>query len=140
MRIRSRGRLLAAMVLTIASLPVRAAAPVAIAIVIDDLGDRPVETRMATELPGPVACAFLPESPYTRRYADAAHAAGKEVLLHLPLQPIAAKPNPLTMVTSESDPRSEERSVGIECVSTVRYRWSSDLYKKHYIITSRINI
>src|SRR3546814_10120010 len=104
MRIRSRGRLLAAMVLTIASLPVRAAAPVAIAIVIDDLGDRPVETRMATELPGPVACAFLPESPYTRRYADAAHAAGKEVLLHLPLQPIAAKPHPLTLVTSASDP------------------------------------
>src|SRR3546814_6851117 len=59
---------------------------------------------MATELPGPVACAFLPESPYTRRYADAAHAAGKEVLLHLPLQPIAAKPHPLTLVTSASDP------------------------------------
>src|SRR3546814_20288183 len=94
MRSRSRVRLLAAMVLTIASLPVRAAAPVAIAIVIDDLGDRPVETRMATELPGPVACAFLPESPYTRRYADPAHAAGKEVLLHLPLPPNAATPHP----------------------------------------------
>src|SRR3546814_9416529 len=55
-------------------------------------------------LPISVACAFLPESPYTRRYADAAHAAGKEVLLHLPLQPIAAKPHPLTLVTSASDP------------------------------------
>lgn len=101
---RGQGRLLAALILTIASLPSRAATPVAIAIVIDDLGDRAVETRMATELPGPVACAFLPESPFTRRYADAAHAAGKEVLLHLPLQPIAAKPHPLTLVTSAPDP------------------------------------
>src|SRR3546814_15193025 len=104
MRIRRRGRLLAAMVLTIASLPVRAAAPVAIAIVIDDLGDRPVETRMATELPGPVACAFLPESPYTRRYADASHAAATEVLLHLPLHPSAANPHPLTRANNAPTP------------------------------------
>lgn len=104
MRMRSPGRLLAALMLTIGALPARAAMPVAIAIVIDDLGDRPVETRMATELPGPVACAFLPESPYTRRYADAAHAAGKEVLLHLPLQPLTAKAHPLTLVTNAPDP------------------------------------
>src|SRR3546814_8486728 len=59
---------------------------------------------MAPGLPVPVDCSFLPEPPYTRCYADAAHPAGKAVLLHLPLQPIAAKPHPLTLVTSASDP------------------------------------
>jgi len=101
--VRLRAALLA-LSLAAGVLPARAAAPAAIAIIIDDLGDRPVETRLATELPGPVACAFLPESPYTRTFANAAHAAGKEVLLHLPLQPIAATPHPLTLVTGAPDP------------------------------------
>lgn len=99
---RSRGGLLG-LILALGALPASAATPPAIAIVIDDLGDRPVETRLATELPGPVACAFLPESPYTRAFANAAHAAGKEVLLHLPLQPIAARAHPLTLVTNAPD-------------------------------------
>ncbi|NGY05528.1 divergent polysaccharide deacetylase family protein [Solimonas terrae] len=101
---RSRGRLLLALLCGFAAVPAHAGAAAAIAIVIDDLGDRPAETRLATELPGPVACAFLPESPYTRAFANAAHAAGKEVLLHLPLQPIAGKAHPLTLVTSAADP------------------------------------
>ncbi|NKF20703.1 divergent polysaccharide deacetylase family protein [Solimonas marina] len=72
--------------------------PIAIAIVIDDLGYNAAETRAATQLPGAVACSFLPDAPYTHRYADEAHARGKEVLLHLPLAPIDARkaqPQPL---------------------------------------------
>src|SRR3546814_21125975 len=30
-------------------------------------------------------------------------------------------------------PSSEERSVGTECVSTCRFRWSTDHYKKNYL-------
>lgn len=63
-----------------------------IAIIIDDIGDRYREGHLAVNLPGPVACAFLPHTPYARSLARAAHAADKEVLLHLPLQPLEDKP------------------------------------------------
>ena len=62
--------------------------PVRIAIIIDDLGYESEAGRRAIDLPGPVACAILPSTPRGRRLAAAAHAAGKEVLLHLPLQSI----------------------------------------------------
>ena len=63
------------------------AAP-AIAIVIDDLGKQLEPGRRVVALPGPVACAFLPREPYTVALADAAHHSGKEVMLHLPMQPV----------------------------------------------------
>jgi polysaccharide deacetylase 2 family uncharacterized protein YibQ len=62
------------------------AEPVRIAIIIDDLGYEFSAGRRAVNLPGPVACAVLPDTPRGRELARAAHAAGKEVLLHLPLQ------------------------------------------------------
>lgn len=64
----------------------------AISIIIDDLGrDLPAGLR-AVRLPGAVACAFLPRSPHTRRLALAAHSHNKEVLLHLPMQPVELRP------------------------------------------------
>ncbi|MFK8014529.1 MAG: divergent polysaccharide deacetylase family protein [Gammaproteobacteria bacterium] len=57
-----------------------------IAIIIDDLGDRAVEGRHALALPGPVACSILPHTPYAREFSVTAHARGKEVLLHQPLE------------------------------------------------------
>jgi polysaccharide deacetylase 2 family uncharacterized protein YibQ len=57
-----------------------------IAIIIDDLGYELATGRRVVELPGPVACAVLPSTPQGAALAHAAHAAGKEVLLHLPLQ------------------------------------------------------
>lgn len=72
----------------VAPVPSRAAAtgPPRIAIIIDDLGYRGAAGRRAVGLPGPVACAVLPLTPLAAELAEAAHAAGKEVLLHLPLQ------------------------------------------------------
>ena len=58
---------------------------VTIGIIIDDLGNHLENGVRATRLPGPVACAVLPHTPYARRLAEAAHAAGKEVILHLPM-------------------------------------------------------
>ena len=62
-----------------------------IALIIDDLGFRQAESRRATQLPGPVACAVIPGTPHGARMARAAHASGKEVMLHLPMQPIDRK-------------------------------------------------
>jgi hypothetical protein len=57
-----------------------------IAIIIDDLGYRLAAGQRAINLPGPVSFAVLPGAPRTRALALEAHASGKEVLLHLPLQ------------------------------------------------------
>jgi polysaccharide deacetylase 2 family uncharacterized protein YibQ len=58
----------------------------AIALIIDDLGNQRAPGRRAVFLPGPVACAFLPDGPFTRELAQQAYARDKEVMLHLPMQ------------------------------------------------------
>lgn len=58
----------------------------AISIVIDDIGYRHSEDLRAIALPGQVAYAVMPHSPYGRRMARLASAAGRVVLLHLPMQ------------------------------------------------------
>lgn len=63
-----------------------------IAIIIDDLGDRLAEGLRAAALPGQVTCAILPQTTYSRRLAEAAHAAGKEVMLHQPMQSTTDRP------------------------------------------------
>jgi len=69
------------------TVPGAAARPLpAIALIIDDLGNQRVAGQRAVELPGPVACAFLPRGPYTRELALQAHDGRKEVMLHLPMQ------------------------------------------------------
>ncbi len=57
-----------------------------VAIIIDDLGYHLANGKRAIGLPGPVAMSVLPDAPRARTLAQQAHAAGKEVLLHLPLQ------------------------------------------------------
>ena len=57
-----------------------------IAIIIDDLGNRSQLDRAAVDLPGQLAYAILPHSPAALDLANAANAAGKEVLLHLPME------------------------------------------------------
>ena len=58
----------------------------AISIIIDDLGYRRLEGLRAIELPGPVAYAILPHTPYARRLAGIAFQLDKEVLLHVPME------------------------------------------------------
>ena len=57
-----------------------------VAIIIDDLGYHLANGKRAISLPGPVAMSVLPGAPRARTLAQQAHANGKEVLLHLPLQ------------------------------------------------------
>lgn len=63
-----------------------------IAIVIDDLGNSLEEGRRVVALPGPVACSILPHTDHGPRIAELAHAASKEVLLHLPMESVGEKP------------------------------------------------
>jgi uncharacterized protein len=58
-----------------------------IAIIMDDLGEQRAAGLRALALPGPVALAFLPGGAHTATQAADAHERGKEVLLHLPLEP-----------------------------------------------------
>lgn len=92
----------------LASSPVFAAAP-AIAIIIDDMGDRAAEGARILALPGPVACAILPATPHGARLARAAQARGKEVLLHFPLEPQAGRAHPLAVTTKSSREQLVER-------------------------------
>ena len=57
-----------------------------ISLIIDDLGDRSLQSYRAVRLPGPVACAILPHTPASKGIAEEAHQRGKEVLLHLPME------------------------------------------------------
>ncbi|GLZ84934.1 hypothetical protein Pres01_09850 [Metapseudomonas resinovorans] len=62
--------------------------PVArLALVIDDLGQTPARDHRVLALPGPVALSILPDARHSRELAEAAHAAGKTVMLHLPMDP-----------------------------------------------------
>ena len=62
--------------------------PHRIAIIIDDLGYQLAAGRRAIDSPGPLAFAVLPGTPQGELLAKIAHSHGKEVLLHLPLEPV----------------------------------------------------
>jgi len=74
--------------------PVHAGDDVRIALIIDDLGNQWGAGQRVVALEGPVAVAVLPHTPFGRPLAEAAHAAGKEVLLHLPMQASRAQVDP----------------------------------------------
>lgn len=89
-----------------ASIPVSLHAPrpapaprALISIIIDDLGAQGSAGLRTVNLPGAVACAFLPDGQFTRRHAELAHQRGKEVLLHLPLEPHGRYAHPTRITT-----------------------------------------
>ena len=83
--------------------------PPLIAIIIDDLGNQRAKGERVIALPGPVACAVMPHTAYGTYLAEKAYAAGKEVLLHLPMQPIEmeriAGPDQIRLDTDRSNLR-----------------------------------
>ncbi len=64
--------------------PSLAATPI-VSIVIDDLGNNLRDGRQVLALPAPIALAVLPHTAYSRELAEEASRAGREVLLHLPM-------------------------------------------------------
>jgi uncharacterized protein len=64
------------------------------AIVIDDLGQDLKPTRELLEIPYPLTFSILPNLPASRETAVAANSAGREVMLHLPMEPLAPQLSP----------------------------------------------
>jgi polysaccharide deacetylase 2 family uncharacterized protein YibQ len=64
------------------------AGAVTVAIIIDDCGQWPVTERGFLALPIPLTLSILPHVRYTAQIASDAAAAGKGIILHLPMQPL----------------------------------------------------
>jgi len=59
-----------------------------VAIIIDDFGyNRSDAVERFIELDAPLTLSVLPHTPYAESIAEDAHRAGKEVLLHIPMEP-----------------------------------------------------
>jgi polysaccharide deacetylase 2 family uncharacterized protein YibQ len=59
------------------------------AIIIDDMGANEVAARKLLSLPYPLTFSVLPHLRYSVETADQAFRAGRDVMLHLPMEPIA---------------------------------------------------
>jgi hypothetical protein len=58
-----------------------------LALIIDDLGQNASRDDRVLALPGPVAMAILPDTRHATALSERARAAGKTVMLHLPMAP-----------------------------------------------------
>jgi len=65
-----------------------------LAIVIDDLGNDADAVRRVAQMPVPLTGAVLPALARSRESAELLRAAGKELLLHLPMEPLDSAANP----------------------------------------------
>ncbi len=82
--------------------PVRVSG-VRIAIIIDDIGADLSPVRKLLEIDAPINFAVLPHTPRSVAAANLIHQAGRDVLLHLPMEPQAypkEKPGPGSLFTS----------------------------------------
>lgn len=91
-----------------------------VAIIIDDLGHQRRLGERAVALPGPIAASVLPHTPHGRHLAARAHAAGKEVLLHLPMQASAERESAQGGITLEHSLLATRRIVA-EAFASVPY-------------------
>lgn len=68
--------------------------PARLAVVIDDLGNDMDAVRRVAAISVPIAGSVLPALPRSRESAEVLRAAGKEILLHLPMEPLDPGANP----------------------------------------------
>jgi polysaccharide deacetylase 2 family uncharacterized protein YibQ len=75
-----------------------------IAVVLDDLGMNRVNTAAINQLEAPLTLAFLPYAGALERQTEAARAAGHELLVHVPMEPIGKEwPGPGALISSLDD-------------------------------------
>jgi len=93
-----------AALLTLISFSPAFAAP-QLAVIIDDLGYGTWPVDRAINLPAAITLSVFPSLPSSASVAEKAHAAGHEILVHLPMQPKGAdnKLNPGTLLSNMSE-------------------------------------
>jgi polysaccharide deacetylase 2 family uncharacterized protein YibQ len=87
-------------------LPTSSGASGLVAILIDDLGNDAAAVDRISRWPFPIAGAVLPELAGSARAAEELEASGKEVLLHVPMEPAgfpAVRPGPGVLLRSQAD-------------------------------------
>ena len=80
-------------------------------IIIDDLGEHPELIEEALTLPVAITYAVIPELPFSRRCAMELHAAGRPLLVHLPMEPLSYPehdPGPHAIFRGMGDARVRE--------------------------------
>lgn len=86
-----------------ASLPPKPTFPdgAVVAIVIDDMGLAPAASQRAARLPAPVTLSYLPYASDLEAQVQAAKAAGHEILLHMPMEPLSSQnPGPNALLAA----------------------------------------
>ena len=86
----------------------RATEPARLALVIYGFGADPAEAEQVFALPVPFAVAVVPGAPTSGRLFRAAHARAREVVMHLPLEPVnypQVNPGPGTVLVTMNEPR-----------------------------------
>jgi polysaccharide deacetylase 2 family uncharacterized protein YibQ len=84
-----------------------------LAIIIDDCGQWPVTERAFVALPFPLTLSVLPHVRFGSAIARDASAAGKGVMLHLPMQTVSGRyPGPGTITTTMGDAAIRDEVAG----------------------------
>lgn len=91
-----------------------------IAIVIDDMGYNMEVGDRALALPGAVTYAFLPHTPHVKTLADRAHRQGREIMLHMPMEPRNGASQYSSMLKSDMADREFRRSL-LSSIASVPY-------------------
>lgn len=94
-RIRILDRVTHELVLSSSEAPeFRAVEGARLTIVIDDMGASLTQARELLAVRAPVVFSILPYTEHAREVAELAHAAGREVLVHLPMEPMKLRISP----------------------------------------------
>ncbi|OGG99960.1 MAG: hypothetical protein A2600_07655 [Candidatus Lambdaproteobacteria bacterium RIFOXYD1_FULL_56_27] len=75
------------------SAPVVAPGSARLVVIIDDMGQNLSSFSQFSSLSKELTFSVLPQLPYSQRVAEAAHQLGAEVMLHLPMEPVAYPKN-----------------------------------------------
>lgn len=95
-----------------------------IALLIDDFGysdDQNLLNAFFEELDFPFTISIIPGTPFAQEVARKAHLAGKEIILHLPMQPEGAFKNQYKWIVMEKMSEEKIRQTVREAIESVPY-------------------
>lgn len=72
--------------------------PGRVAIIIDDMGASPRELQALLSIGQPLTFSVIPSLAHAREVAEKAHAAGREVMVHMPMEPVGYPRQPMEKV------------------------------------------